>query len=328
MNRPTDTTRPPPDFAIVVPCFNEEEVLPDSAAKLTDTLTALRRDGLIARGRIIFVDDGSNDGTWTEIERLAMSTPHFGGIRLSCNRGHQNALLCGLFQVRAEAVITIDADLQDDTNAMAEMLRAYACGADIVFGVRARRDTDSWFKRVSAGGYYRFLRALGVKVIPNHADYRLMSSRAIAALHGFSEVNLFLRGIVPLLGFKTRTVVYDRKARTKGVSKYPLSKMLALALEGVTSFSVKPLRWITIAGILLSSLSFLAGLWAIFVRLFGGDFVAGWASTVIPLYFLGGLQMLSLGIVGEYLGKVYLESKQRPRFIVADTIGCADAPKE
>lgn len=317
-------SRTPPDFAIVVPCFNEEEALPDTAAALAQTCEDLRAAGLIGRGRVIFVDDGSTDDTWDIIAALSKNAP-FGGIRLSGNRGHQNALLCGLMTIRAEATISIDADLQDDTAAMAEMLRAYAQGADIVYGVRARRDSDTWFKRISAGLFYRLLRALGAKTIPQHADYRLMSARAVEALRGFGEVNLYLRGIVPLLGFKTRIVAYDRKAREKGTSKYPLTKMLALALEGVTSFSVRPLRWITVAGIMLSSLSFLAGLWAVGVRLFGGDFVPGWASTVIPLYFLGGLQMLSLGVVGEYLGKVYLETKRRPRFIVAETVGSLEA---
>lgn len=312
----------PPVLTAVVPCFNEEAALPATAKALAKLFMRLADEGKIdGKSKIIFVDDGSTDGTWPLIDKLAADNPLCGGIKLACNRGHQNALLCGLLNVGGDAVVSIDADLQDDISAIAEMLHAYSAGADIVYGVRAHRNSDTFFKRASAWLYYRFLRSLGVNAILDHADFRLMSRRAVEALRQYGEVNLFLRGIVPQLGFKTRIVSYDRKARTAGKSKYPLPKMLALALEGVTSFSVRPLRWITIGGILLSLISFLFGLWAIGARLTGGTYVPGWASTVIPLYFLGGIQMLSLGIVGEYLGKVYLETKHRPRFTIEETRG-------
>ncbi len=315
----------PAILTVVVPCFNEEAVLPVTAEALAGLFSRLMAEAKIdARSKIVFVDDGSTDGTWPLIDKLAAENPLYGGIKLSSNRGHQNALLCGLLNVDGDAIVSIDADLQDDINAIDEMLHAYRAGADIVYGVRAHRNSDTLFKRTSAWLYYRFLRSLGVNAILDHADFRLMSRRAVEALRQYGEVNLFLRGIVPQLGFKSRVVSYDRKVRAAGKSKYPLPKMLALALEGVTSFSIRPLRWITICGILLSLISFFFGLWAIGVRLAGGSYVPGWASTVIPLYFLGGIQMLSLGIVGEYLGKVYLETKRRPRFIIEETVGCAN----
>ena len=313
----------PAILTVIVPCFNEEVVLPVTAEALAGLLSRLVTEAKInAKSKIIFVDDGSTDGTWPQIRTLTENDPLFGGIKLSRNRGHQNALLCGLLNVGGDAIVSIDADLQDDINAIEEMLHAYSAGADIVYGVRAHRKSDTLFKRASAWLYYRFLRSLGVNAVLDHADFRLMSRRAVEALRQYGEVNLFLRGIVPQLGFKTRIVPYDRKVRAAGTSKYPLPKMLALALEGVTSFSIRPLRWITVGGILLSLISFLFGLWAVGVRLAGGTYVPGWASTVIPLYFLGGIQMLSLGIVGEYLGKVYLETKHRPRFIIEQAVGC------
>lgn len=312
----------PVTLAILVPCYNEEAALPDTGKILSRFCAQMQQADVISpASKIILIDDGSSDNTWGEIEALAAGSDRFAAIRLSRNFGHQNALCCGLNEIDADAIITIDADLQDDVDAMREMITAYQAGADIVYGVRAHRDTDSWFKRVSALSYYHFLRALGADIVVNHADYRLMSRRAASALRRYSETNLFLRGIVPQLGFATRTVSYDRHPRSKGTTKYPLGKMMALALEGVTSFSVRPLRWITMTGIVLSCVSFVAGLWAIIVRMAGGSVVTGWASTVIPLYFLGGLQILSLGIVGEYLGKVYLETKHRPRFIVAERVG-------
>lgn len=312
-------THRPIHLAIIIPCYNEEDVLPDTIVKLDHLCTQLIDDNIIkAESRIILIDDGSDDTTWSIITSQNQTGLRISGIRLSRNFGHQNALICGLNEVNADAIITIDADLQDDITTIPEMLSAYRDGADIVFGVRAHRSSDSIFKRFSAISYYHFLRMLGVNTVYNHADFRLMSARAVEALRNFGEVNIYLRGVVPLLGFKTRTIHYDRKARQQGTSKYPLPRMLALALEGVTSFSVRPLRWITLMGAILSASSIIAGIWALSVRLVGGNFVPGWASTVIPLYFLGGLQLLSLGIIGEYLGKIYLETKHRPRFIIAE----------
>jgi len=311
----------PPTLTIVVPCYNEEEVLTETARRLHELFDELKKGHLVSESsRVVFVDDGSRDRTWPIIRELAGSSCCFAGIKLSRNLGHQNALLSGLLYTEGDAVISMDADLQDDLNAIREMLLAYMDGADIVYGVRASRQHDTAFKRLTAEGYYKFLRLLGVNIVFNHADYRLMSRRAIEALREFGEVNLFLRGIVPQLGFTTRLVSYRRDARFAGKSKYPLQKMLMLALDGITSFSVSPLRWITIAGLVVSMLSFVTGVWALAVRAFG-NYAPGWASTVIPMYFLGGIELLSLGVVGEYLGKVYLETKRRPRFIIEEVTG-------
>jgi glycosyltransferase involved in cell wall biosynthesis len=308
-----------PQLAIVVPCFNETEVLPETTRRLVAVL-----EGLIAGGRaapssqVVYVDDGSRDGTWEMIESLARShdTARVGGIKLSRNRGHQNALLAGLFTVDADVVISVDADLQDDVEVMSEMLQSYQQGAHVVYGVRKDRSSDGLFKRASAQGFYRAIRALGVESVYNHADYRLMSRQAIVALKNFGEVNLFLRGIVPLLGFRSSVVYYARAERFAGVSKYPLRKMLALALDGVTSFSVVPLRFITMIGFLVFLGSCAMGLWTLWVRLFTTHAVPGWTSTLLPIYFLGGIQILCVGIIGEYLGKVYQETKGRPRYII------------
>ncbi len=304
-------------LAIVIPCFNEEQVLPTTITRMTELLDELAAKELIASSSTVtFVDDGSRDSTWPLIESAAAEYPSICGIKLSRNRGHQNALLAGLMAVEGDVVVSVDADLQDDLAAIEQMLVKYDAGADIVYGVRSRRATDTFFKRASAEGYYWLLKKLGVDIVFNHADYRLMSRAAIRALTSFSEVNLFLRGIVPQLGFKTDVVHYERVERFAGESKYPLSKMLALAWDGLTSFSSKPLRWITMFGSLVSALSFVVGFWALGASFLPGGSVPGWASTVIPMYFLGGIQLLSLGIIGEYISKIYLETKQRPRFII------------
>lgn len=311
-------------LSIVVPCYNEEAVLQETARRL-----GLLLDSLIAAGKIgadsevLFVDDGSRDATWSLIEAAAARDERFGGIKLSHNRGHQNALLAGLLNADADVVISVDADLQDDLNAIEKMLAAYRDGAEVVYGVRKRRDTDTKFKRLSAEGYYHLLAWIGVEIVFNHADYRLLSRAAIDALKQYGEVNMFLRGVVPQLGFKATTVLYDRAERFAGETKYPLSKMLALAFEGVTSFSATPLRLITGFGLLVSLITFLIGLWALGARLFSDAALPGWASTVVPIYFLGGLQLFCMGIMGEYVAKIYGESKRRPRFIIERTTGAA-----
>jgi glycosyltransferase involved in cell wall biosynthesis len=302
---------------IVVPCYNEEEVLPETARRLTQLLQEMMADGLVAAGsQVVFVDDGSSDRTWSLIEALASEDARVGGIKLSRNRGHQNALLAGLYTCDADVVLSVDADLQDDIRVIPEMIQAYARGAQIVYGVRNDRSSDGFFKRASAQGFYRLINALGAESIYNHADFRLMSRRAVEALKGFREVNLFLRGMVPLIGFKSAIVYYTRSERFAGESKYPLRKMLALGLDAVTSFSVAPLRFITGIGVLVFVLSILMGLWTLWVKLFTDHAVPGWASTMLPIYFLGGIQILSIGILGEYLGKVYQETKGRPRYII------------
>jgi glycosyltransferase involved in cell wall biosynthesis len=264
----------------------------------------------------VFVDDGSSDRTWELIEELASTDARVGGIKLSRNRGHQNALLAGLYTCEADVLLSVDADLQDDIQVIPEMIGAYVRGAQVVYGVRNDRSSDGFFKRASAQGFYRLIKALGAESIYNHADFRLLSRRAVEALKGFREVNLFLRGMVPLIGFKSAIVYYTRSERFAGESKYPLRKMLALALDAVTSFSVAPLRLITGIGFLVFVLSILMGLWTIWVKLFTDHAVPGWASTMLPIYFLGGIQILCIGILGEYLGKVYQETKGRPRYII------------
>ncbi len=311
-----------PVLAIVVPCFNEQEVLPETAKRLRAVLSDLAGRGLASeRSRVYFVDDGSRDSTWSIIETLAADSDAIYGIKLSRNRGHQNALLAGLMTAEGDVLVSIDADLQDDLAAIEKMLVAFRGGADIVYGVRSDRSSDTFFKRATAEGYYRVLAMMGVQVVFNHADYRLMSRRAIEALREFREVNLFLRGIVPELGFRAEMVTYARGERFAGESKYPLGKMLALALQGVTSFSAAPLRWITGFGALVCAGSFGMVLWAVFIRLFSDQAVPGWASTVVPIYFLGGVQLLCTGIIGEYLAKLYLETKGRPRYVIERVVG-------
>lgn len=306
-----------PTLTVVVPCFNEEEVLPVTARRLLELLERLRRGARIsAASRIVFIDDGSRDRTWQLIETLSGEDARIGGIKLSRNRGHQNALLAGLFTTEGDVLISVDADLQDDIEVIADMLAQHAQGMQVVYGVRDNRASDGIFKRSSAQGFYRLIRALGVDSVYNHADFRLLSRRAVDALKDFREVNLFLRGIVPLIGFKSSVVYYARTERFAGVSKYPLRKMLGLALDAVTSFSVVPLRLITALGFLVFLFSAAMGLWTLWVRLFTDRAVPGWTSTLLPIYVLGGLQILCIGIIGEYLGKVYQEAKRRPRYII------------
>jgi glycosyltransferase involved in cell wall biosynthesis len=308
----------PIQLGIVVPCYNEEEVLPETVERLVALRARLVATGLIRDDSTVYlVDDGSKDRTWELIETAARTFPWMHGIRLSRNRGHQNALLAGLLSAEGDAVVSLDADLQDDLDAVAEMVRAHAAGAEIVYGVRSERSSDSALKRLTAETYYRLLRFCGVDVVFNHADYRLLGRRALSSLAEFGEVNLFLRGLIPLLGFRTAVVTYVRRERFAGSSKYPLRKMLALAWNGVTSLSAAPLHWVTIVGTLVSLLSFALAAWALVLRLMApGHVVVGWASTVVPLIFLGGVQLLGIGIIGEYVGKVYLEIKRRPRFII------------
>jgi glycosyltransferase involved in cell wall biosynthesis len=306
----------------VVPCFDEEQVLPETTRRLHDVIAALTAKGKIAAESFVyFVDDGSRDRTWAVVESLARTHGFVRGIKLSRNRGHQNALLAGLFAADGDVLVSIDADLQDDVTAIEPMLDAHAAGNEIVYGVRKSRDSDTPFKRATARGFYGLLRRMGVEAISDHADYRLMSRRAIEALREFGEVNLYLRGIIPQLGFASAIVHYDRGDRFAGETKYPLGRMLSLAWQGVTSFSAVPLRFITGIGILVSLGSFAVTIWALWIRVFTDAAVPGWASTVLPIYFLGGIQLLCIGIIGEYLAKIYMETKGRPRYVIEKTIG-------
>lgn len=303
---------------IIVPCYNEEEVLPETARRLDEKLARLTGDGQIAQeSRVVFVDDGSKDRTWEIISSLHTQNARFGGVKLSRNEGHQNALLAGLLTTQDEAdwFITMDADLQDDIDAIDRFLEKAREGCEVVYGVRSSRESDTFFKRESALTFYRVMKAMGVDLVYNHADYRLMSRRAVQALGQFREVNLFLRGIVPLVGFKSATVAYERHERFAGESKYPLRKMLAFALEGVTSFSIKPIRCITILGLVIFLVSIVILIYSLAVHLFGRTTV-GWTSTVTSIWAIGGLQILSIGVIGEYIGKIYLESKARPKYFV------------
>lgn len=309
-----------PILYIVIPCYNEQEVLPITAPMFLNKLKQLMSDGLISGdSRVMFVNDGSTDGTWDIISKLAAEDEHFIGISQSRNRGHQNALLAGLMEAkdRCDISISIDCDGQDDIDAMDKMIAEYLGGCEVVYGVRSSREADSFFKRTTAQGFYRLLSAMGAEVVYNHADYRLVSSRVLRELAGFKEVNLFLRGMVPLVGFKSTCVKYARCERLAGKSKYPLSKMLSLAADGITSLSVKPLRLITSFGVFVALLSFIGVIWAIISALCG-DTVAGWASTTCIVCFVGGVQLVCLGIIGEYIGKIYLETKGRPRYIISE----------
>lgn len=308
----------PPRLGVVVPCYNEQEVLPETVSRLEQLLDEMVCKGQIADdSRTWFVDDGSRDRTWALIEQYAARPGSRAcGIKLSRNRGHQIALLAGLMTAEGDVLISVDADLQDDLGVIPTMLERSSEGADIVYGVRSARETDTPFKRFTAEGYYRLLERLGVEIVFNHADYRLMSRRAIEALRQFPETNVFLRGLIPQLGFRTTTVEYARAERFAGESKYPLRKMVALAWQGVTSFSAAPLRAITTLGMLVSVLSLGMGAWALGVRLFTEATVPGWASIVIPLFLISGVQLLSLGVIGEYLAKVFMETKRRPLYFV------------
>ncbi|MEN3112197.1 glycosyltransferase family 2 protein [Uliginosibacterium paludis] len=311
-----------PTLGLVIPCYNEEEVLQETTSRLIPLLAGMREEGLISeRSAIFYVDDGSRDRTWSLIESLSAQHVEVCGIRLSRNRGHQNALLCGLMTAPGDLLISVDADLQDDLDVIPQMVRHYRDGCEIVYGVRKRRDTDTFFKRFTAEGYYKLMAAMKVDVVFNHADYRLLSRRALESLAEYREVNLFLRGLVRLLGYKSAIVEYDRAERFAGESKYPLSKMLSFAWQGITSFSTAPLRLITTVGFLVSLGSLALAIWALAVKLLIHNAEIGWASTVVPMYFLGGVQLLSLGIIGEYIAKIYMETKQRPRFHVDTCIG-------
>ena len=306
---------PVPTLSFVIPCYNEEEVLPTLLETVSKLSAELVDEGRIAKpAEVMLIDDGSKDRTWEMIE-AARKTHGVTGLRLSRNQGHQAALLAGLLNADADVTISMDADLQDDPNVVRDMLDRYREGAEIVFGVRDARDTDTFFKRVTARGYYKLLTSMGVDIIPDHADFRLMSAKTIAALDSFKERNLFLRGLVRQIGFETAIVTYDRAERVAGESKYPLRKMLALAIEGITSFSIKPLRIITGLGFVVAGLSMCYALYSLVVWSMGAV-VPGWTSIVLPIYILGGVHMIALGVIGEYIGKIYLETKARPRFIV------------
>ena len=307
---------------IVVPCYNEEEVLPITAEHLKLKMQKLIADKKVSnKSRVLFVNDGSRDKTWEIICALHKENPVFSGVNLSRNRGHQNALLAGLMvaKERADVTVSMDADLQDDINAVDEMLDKYYGGCDIVYGVRSERKKDTFFKRFTAEFFYKFMRFMGAETVFNHADYRLMSKRALYDLEKYREVNLFLRGIVPMIGYKTDTVYYRRDERVAGESKYPLKKMIAFALEGITSLSSKPIRFITLGGFLVSFISVIMIIYFV-VRWAIGATVTGWASTICSIWLIGGLIMLSLGVVGEYVGKIYLESKARPTFIIESVL--------
>lgn len=307
-----------PTVYLVVPCYNEEAVLPETCKRLLGKLESLRASGRAdADSRILLVDDGSRDKTWELIAGFHEQTPDISGLKLSRNRGHQHALLAGLMTARgrADCVISLDADLQDDVEVLDQFIDKYREGCEVVYGVRNRRDTDTFFKRTTARGFYRVMQLLGVDIVFNHADYRLLGRRALDALAEYREVNLFLRGIVPLIGFRSDYVYYDRQERFAGESKYPLKKMLSFALDGITSFSVKPLKIISNLGILISILSVLGLLYAL-ISYFAGVAVPGWTALIASIWLLGGIQLLCIGVVGTYIGKIYSEVKQRPRFTV------------
>ena len=306
----------------VVPCYNEEQVLPETVKRLTEKINELVAGGLASeKSRVLFVDDGSKDKTWELIEKYSAESKYIGGVKLSRNRGHQNALLAGLMTAKGkcDCAISLDADLQDDIGVLDQFVKKYQEGCEVVYGVRSSRDKDTAFKRGTAQGYYKFMAMLGVEIVYNHADYRLLGSIALEALSEYREVNLFLRGIVPLIGFRSDYVYYERSERFAGESKYPLSKMLKFAVDGITSFSVKPLKIISNLGIIICLLSVIFFVYAL-ILFFSGSSVAGWASIMCSIWFLGGLQMLCIGIVGTYVGKIYSESKHRPRFIIDKTI--------
>lgn len=314
------TVKKTPILYIVVPCYNEEQVLPITSTLFVDKIQELAQKELISPdSRVLFVDDGSKDSTWEIISELAAQNPICKGIRQSRNRGHQNAVLAGLMEAKDQCDITIsiDCDGQDDINAMNDMVAAYLEGCEIVYGVRSSRKTDSAFKRGTAQGFYKLLNWMGAEVVYNHADYRLVSSRVLQEFANFKEVNLFLRGMFPLVGFKSTSVYYERKERMAGKSHYPLGKMLALAFDGITSLSIKPIRMITGMGIFVAFLSLIGVIWSVVVQLMGHS-VAGWASLTCILCFMCGIQMICLGVLGEYIGKIYMEVKGRPRYIISD----------
>ena len=303
---------------LVIPCYNEEAVLPETARQLLAKMNSMLERGMISRdSRIMFVNDGSKDRTWEIIEELHASNNTRSSVKLSRNKGHQNALLAGLMTAKekADMMISLDADLQDDVDVIDQMVEKYYAGNDIVYGVRSARKTDTFFKKFTAESFYKLMKAMGVEIVYNHADYRLMSRRAVEGLSQFREVNLFLRGIVPLIGYKSEIVTYERHERFAGESKYPLKKMLAFATDGITSFSIKPIRLITTCGILIFGVSILMLIYFLAVH-FMGRTVAGWTSMIVSIWAIGGLQLLAIGIVGEYIGKIYLEAKDRPKHAI------------
>lgn len=308
---------------IVVPCYNEEEVLYETSKQITQKLEALISSNKIsADSRVMFVDDGSKDKTWDIIEDLTLGNILVRGLKLTRNKGHQNALLAGLMTAkqRCDIAISMDADLQDDIGAVDKMVEEYMQGSDVVYGVRSSRKKDTFFKRASAQGFYKLMKGLGVDIIYNHADYRLMSRRALQGLSEYKEVNLFLRGIVPLIGYRYSVVEYERGERFAGESKYPLKKMLGFAFDGITSFSVKPIRMITVTGIVIFIASIAALIYSLIVKLFGVT-DTGWTSLICSIWLIGGIQLLSLGVIGEYIGKIYFEAKARPKFLIEKESG-------
>ena len=309
-----------PILWIVIPCYNEKDVLPITAPMFLEQIqTMISKEKISAKSRILFVNDGSKDSTWNIICKLAQEEEHYIGISQSRNRGHQNAVLAGLMEAKdvCDITISIDCDGQDDITAMEQIVDEYLDGAEVVYGVRSKRDTDTFFKRFTAESFYKLLDKMGVETVYNHADYRLISARVLQGFADFHEVNIFLRGMVPLVGYKSATVYYERHERIAGESHYPLSKMLALAFDGITSLSVRPISIITGAGCVVSLIGFVGIIWAIITAILGNA-VPGWASIVCIVCFLGGIQLLSLGVIGEYIGKIYLESKHRPRYIISD----------
>lgn len=319
-----------PVLYMIIPCYNEEEVLPITSGMFLKKMEELEEKGLVSPdSKILFINDGSKDKTWEIIQELSRKDRHFMGISQSRNRGHQNAVLAGLMEAkdRCDITISIDCDGQDDINAMDEMVKEYLNGCEVVYGVRSKRDTDTFFKRFTAESFYKLMNWLGAEVVFNHADYRLISSKVLKELQNFKEVNIFLRGMIPLVGFKSTSVYYERHERIAGESHYPLSKMLALAFNGITSLSVKPLRMIITLGFLISILSFIGVIWSVVVSLMGNS-VAGWASIVSMVCFIGGIQLLCLGVIGEYIGKIYLEVKARPRYIISDRTESEEQEKE
>ena len=312
-----------PVLWIVIPCYNEEQVLPITAPMFLEKIHSLTAQGLVSdKSRVLFVNDGSRDKTWELIQGFAAQDEHYIGISQSRNRGHQNAVLAGLMEAlhsdSCDITISIDCDGQDDINAMDAMVNAYVNdGCEVVYGVRSKRDTDTFFKRFTAESFYKLLNAMGAEVVYNHADYRLMSARVLHEFANFKEVNLFLRGMVPLVGFKSTSVAYERHERIAGESHYPLSKMLSLAFDGITSLSVKPIRFITGFGVIVALISFIGVIWAIVEALLGAT-VSGWASMTSIICFVSGVQLICLGVIGEYIGKIYMETKRRPRYIISD----------
>lgn len=307
---------------LIVPCYNEEEVLRETAKRLLEKITTMIKHNIISdNSKILFINDGSKDETWNIIKDLYSQNNIFAGVNLSKNRGHQNALLAGLMTAKdyAEISISLDADLQDDISVIDKFVEQYYVGNDIVYGVRSSRQTDTFFKRTTALGFYKLMNLLGIDMIYNHADYRLMSKRALNSLSEFTEVNLFLRGMVPLIGYKHSIIEYERKERFAGESKYPLKKMISFALDGITSLSIKPIRMITALGFFIFLISVITLIYTLIVKFFG-ETVTGWTSLALSIWILGGIQILSIGIIGEYIGKVYNETKHRPKFIIADKL--------